>query len=332
MSRGGGGTYTLPAGNPVVTGTTITSTWANTTLTDIATALTDSLSRSGLGGMTAALLGTDGTAAAPAYSFTSEPDTGLYLFGPNQLGFATGGVFRGRIESSGGWFIPAPTSGGSFTITAITGNEATQWTDGTVQLTAALDGSPAGLFGTASNHPLILRTNAGTRITVAAAGNVTVAAPSSGVHTINGLGAPGSLSLSIPAAGTGDFQISDATRTAYLGIFPTGGYVGTRTNHPIGIYSNNAERVLIAAAGNVTINAPSSGQTLTVNATSATGSGLLALGNTTIGTDNTSQVRFNNITAASASAGGGAALPATILGYLTVNVNATQVKIPYYAV
>jgi len=47
MSRNGSGTYTLPAGNPVVTGTTISSTWANTTLTDLATALTGSLASDG---------------------------------------------------------------------------------------------------------------------------------------------------------------------------------------------------------------------------------------------------------------------------------------------
>lgn len=47
MSRNGSGTYTLPAGNPVVTGTTISSTWANTTLTDVANALTGSLAADG---------------------------------------------------------------------------------------------------------------------------------------------------------------------------------------------------------------------------------------------------------------------------------------------
>jgi len=47
MSRNGSGTYTLPAGNPVVTGTTISSTWANNTLSDIATALTQSLAKDG---------------------------------------------------------------------------------------------------------------------------------------------------------------------------------------------------------------------------------------------------------------------------------------------
>jgi hypothetical protein len=47
MSRNGSGTYSLPAGNPVVTNTTISSTWANTTLSDIATALTNSLAADG---------------------------------------------------------------------------------------------------------------------------------------------------------------------------------------------------------------------------------------------------------------------------------------------
>ena len=47
MSRNGSGTYILPVGNPVVTGTTISSNWANTTLSDISTALTGSIASDG---------------------------------------------------------------------------------------------------------------------------------------------------------------------------------------------------------------------------------------------------------------------------------------------
>jgi len=47
MSRNGSGTYNLPSGNPVVTGTTITSTWANSTLSDMANALTGSVASDG---------------------------------------------------------------------------------------------------------------------------------------------------------------------------------------------------------------------------------------------------------------------------------------------
>lgn len=47
MSRNGSGTYSLPSGNPVVTNTTISSTWANNTLNDIASALTGSIAADG---------------------------------------------------------------------------------------------------------------------------------------------------------------------------------------------------------------------------------------------------------------------------------------------
>ena len=55
MSRNGSGTYNLPAGNPVVSGTTITTTWANTTLNDIASSLTGSVAADGQTPMTGAL-------------------------------------------------------------------------------------------------------------------------------------------------------------------------------------------------------------------------------------------------------------------------------------
>lgn len=48
-----GGTYTLPAGNPVISGTTISSTWANTTLSDLGNEITNSLPRDGTAAPTA---------------------------------------------------------------------------------------------------------------------------------------------------------------------------------------------------------------------------------------------------------------------------------------
>ena len=47
MAFNGSGTYSLPAGNPVVTGTTISSSMTNTTNSDIATALTNCITRDG---------------------------------------------------------------------------------------------------------------------------------------------------------------------------------------------------------------------------------------------------------------------------------------------
>jgi hypothetical protein len=55
MSRNGSGVYSLPAGNPVVTNTTISSTWANSTLTDLANAMTGSVAADGQTPMTGPL-------------------------------------------------------------------------------------------------------------------------------------------------------------------------------------------------------------------------------------------------------------------------------------
>jgi hypothetical protein len=101
MPRNSGGTYTLPAGNPVVTATTITSTWANTTLSDLANEITDSLSRNGEGGMLAALELVDGAVATPSLTFTSEPTSGFALDNPAELTASILGLERQRWTNTG---------------------------------------------------------------------------------------------------------------------------------------------------------------------------------------------------------------------------------------
>ncbi len=97
MARNASGTYTLPAGNPVVAHTLATSTWANTTLADLQTEMTDSLSRTGKGGMLSALQLVDGVVGTPALSFASEPSTGLYRAAAGDLRVALQGVDRLRL-------------------------------------------------------------------------------------------------------------------------------------------------------------------------------------------------------------------------------------------
>lgn len=92
MPRNSSGTYTLPPGNPVVTATTISSTWANTTLSDIGTSITDSLSRTGDGGMLAALELVAGVVGAPGLSWTAEPTSGLYRNGAGDFRYSIAAV------------------------------------------------------------------------------------------------------------------------------------------------------------------------------------------------------------------------------------------------
>lgn len=100
MPRNSGGTYTLPGSNPVTTGTTITSTWANETLQDIAAELTNSLARDGSGSMDTALLLPNGSAGAPALAFTSETNTGIYLEGATDLRLQVGATNAVKITST----------------------------------------------------------------------------------------------------------------------------------------------------------------------------------------------------------------------------------------
>ena len=58
----------------------------------------------------------DGSTSAPAFSFDTDPDTGMYRTGANGLGFVTGGTEAGRFDSSGRLLIGtgvSPSSGDS---------------------------------------------------------------------------------------------------------------------------------------------------------------------------------------------------------------------------
>ena len=88
MPRDGSGTYTLPAGNPVIAGTPIEAPWANSTLNDVATALTGSLPRSGVAPMLAPFRAFNGTESAPGIVFAGEVTSGWYFAGAGDLRFS----------------------------------------------------------------------------------------------------------------------------------------------------------------------------------------------------------------------------------------------------
>lgn len=101
MPRDGGGIYSLPPGNPVVPETIIDTTWANPTMEDLSVALSDSLSRSGKGGMTAPLRGPDGSEGVPTFSFTNELDSGRWRQGPGQIVESIQGTRVVRFRAAG---------------------------------------------------------------------------------------------------------------------------------------------------------------------------------------------------------------------------------------
>ena len=113
MSRNSSGTYTLPL-PPVIPDTTIESVWSNTSLDDIAQALTDSLDRYGRGAMVAPLRFVDGNVGAPGIAWQSETTTGFYRESAGVMSVAIQGV-KVAQWSSAGVSLLAPVSGTSAT-------------------------------------------------------------------------------------------------------------------------------------------------------------------------------------------------------------------------
>ena len=96
MPRDLNGDYTLPPGNPVVTNTTITISWANDTMNDLGLEVTNSLSRFGFGGMLAPLIVPAGSDTARGYAFTGAAGAGMSLVGTDdlRLGYVGNDVVR----------------------------------------------------------------------------------------------------------------------------------------------------------------------------------------------------------------------------------------------
>tara|TARA_R110000803_G_C11989465_1_gene321792 strand:+ start:16129 stop:17493 length:1365 start_codon:yes stop_codon:yes gene_type:complete len=97
MPRDANGTYTLPAGNPVVSGTVIETNWANPTMSDVGSEMSDSMSRSGKGGMLTQFKSISGTMGAPGVSFLDQLTMGLYRASASDMRVSINGVDRMRF-------------------------------------------------------------------------------------------------------------------------------------------------------------------------------------------------------------------------------------------
>lgn len=176
MSRNAAGTYSLP-NVAVVTGTTITAADENGTRNDIATELTDSLSRSGKGGMSAALvLAAGASVAAPDLTWVGDTDTGLYRIGANDLGIAVGGVKQAELTTTATTIVQATTFSAAVTCsTTLTSTGA---------FVASSTANVVGNFSVATNKFTVAAASGNTL--VAGTLNVTGASTLTGAATLTG--------------------------------------------------------------------------------------------------------------------------------------------------
>jgi hypothetical protein len=270
MSRNGAGTYTLAAGNPVVTGTTISSTWANNTLSDIATALTQSLAKDGqtvptanipMGSFKLTGLGaptTAGDALAYGSSLGAVTATTGTFSGNVQMASANGGQLAGLrnkiINGNMGIFQRGTTA---VTITGAYG-PADRWSSGSLGNTFSTsqgsfvsgdtlyDTGGAQYFTTvavtsvanAANYTAFnqrmedVRILAGQTVTVSFWAKAASGTPSIGLEVLQSFGTGGSQSAD--ANGTGQAQALTTTWTQYSKTFTVpsinGKTIGTTAN------------------------------------------------------------------------------------------------------
>jgi hypothetical protein len=220
MAFNGSGTYNLPAGNPVVTGTTISSSTTNTTNSDIATALTNCITRDGQS-TPSANLPMNAKKLTGLAAGTSAGDSVRY----EQVLLLAGGTMTGAITFAAGQF---GTNVNTFLTTPSSANLAAALTDET--------GSGAAVF---ANTPTLIAPLLGT--------------PTSGTLTnctVDGTNAVGY--KNIPQTG------SDKTTAYTLVTGDVGKYVGVGTSGsivvPTSTFANgDAISIYNNTTGNITI-------------------------------------------------------------------------------
>lgn len=178
------------------------------------------------------------------------------------------------VGSSGNITVAAPSSGTALTVNTTSDNQlslnatAGQYSTINFQNTGVnkalveWDQTNSNMFiGTVVSSAITFYTNTTPRMQITASGNVTIAAPSSGVP----------LTVSV---NTGVFIGQNWTDGTITGQTILGsGYFqfGSLTNHGLLLFTNNSTRMTCTNTGNWNIDAPSSGDTLTVAPSVTTG-------------------------------------------------------------
>ena len=224
MSRNGSGVYSLAAGNPVTTGTTISSSWANNTLTDIASALTASIASDGQTVITANLpmstyahTGVGVATARTMYGTAGQiqDNTLTYLTtiaGTNVITAVAPVLMSAYATGQTFYFLAAGGNTGAVTvnINAI-GAKSVKKTDGSALISGdILTGAAVQIMYDGTNFQLLSDSN-GTNETV---GNLTVTGTTTatGLITANG-GVSGALNGSLGATTPSTVVATDLTTT-----------------------------------------------------------------------------------------------------------------------
>ena len=302
MSRNGSGVYSLPAGNPVVTGTTISSSWANTTLSDIATALTGSVASDGQTPMTGNLqMGSNKVTGLAVATSTGDALSYGQAATVTDLSVTGNATVGGTLTLTGGLTLNGNVTVGDSSSDTLTVNATSTFAaSATFSSTFAANGGVT--LGDASGDALTINSSAvsipnglnfdSNTLVIDATNNrvgVGVASPTVAFQVGTGLLFNGSTLRTTVADSPYIGLFNGATKGVRLGADSTGGSIegvdntGSASYQPLFVggsdlrfTTSGSERMRITSAGNVGIGTSSPSQKLTV----AGGSSFCVLGTT----------------------------------------------------
>lgn len=183
-----------------------------------------------------------------------------------RMSLYTNNAERVQVAATGNVTINAPSSGLALNVAGVPGTYTQEWTANSVTA-ALLESSSIYYFGTKTSSTLGLMTAATSRLTINNTGNVTINAPSSGIAvTVNGI------------SGNNHQVWTDGT--VQVGVQTAGGtaaYIGSVTNHRFELFTNNTSRIVVSTTGNVTVNAPSTGDAFKATSPAASSYAVQAL-------------------------------------------------------
>ena len=205
-------------------------------------------------------LNATGAAGTPAFSFSGDPDTGMYNSSANELSFSTGGTFAGRFYPNQQFAITA----GSAASPSHTFNgdlDTGMYNSGTNELSFSTGGTFAGRF-----------------------------------------------------LSTQQFALPDGSVSAPSFTF--------NSDPDTGLYRSAANTIVITAGGATAASFNNTAGSMVVSIGGSAGNITLDVAN---------GLSLTTATTAATATGGAATLPANPVAFLSLNINGTLRKIPYYA-
>lgn len=356
MPRNSSGTYSLPAGNPVVTATVISSVWANTTMSDIGNEITQSLDRSGDGGMLAPLQLDNGLIGAPGLTWSSETSSGLYRAGAGDFRYSIAAVDKLQLTTNGAkvadgaiatpsWsFISDPDTGvyraAANTVGIVGGGVTARFFVDNLSAYVTL--------GSATNPGLAFSTDVDTGIYSLGSNRIGFAAGGAFMGEFRGdlAGTPFQINdgtVALPAYSFSNDQDTGIYRVGANDLgFSIGGSLFLRINSSLGIAAQTAIGMQDGVFNNPSlyyINDTDTGlyrvsaDNIAVSVGGQFGMNIASLGggisSFSLGSGLSTVSGFNLNTTGTATAGG-STLPANPQGFMQLLINGSQRRVPYY--